>query len=248
MARVWDKFLTERDKQHLMASGWGNRPPKGLGARPAVIVVDDYYAALGTVREPILESVKTWPASCGLEGWEAIDRTAELLDAARQATVPIVYLHGIDEPTGAWIPQNGRRSPFALPAEQQALAYKIVKEVEPQPGDLVLPKTGASAFRGTPLAFHLNRLGIDTLIVVGETTSGCVRATVVDGAAYRYRIGVVEECCFDRTEAAHAINLFDMHHKYADVIDLHTATRYLLTGSTEASAAVPAEPAATTAR
>jgi nicotinamidase-related amidase len=239
MARIWDKYLTERDKQHLVASGWGDRPPKGLGVNPAIIVVDDYYAALGTVREPILESVKTWPASCGLEGWEAIDRTVELLDAARQAAVPVAYVHGIIEPEGPWQPRRG--SFLSMSPEQQAVAYQIVKEVEPQPGDLVLPKPSASAFAGTPLAYHLNQLGIDTLLVVGETTSGCVRATVLDGAAYRYKIGVVEECCFDRTEAAHAVNLFDMHHKYADVISLASAVSYLLTGST--GSAGSAEPA-----
>lgn len=233
MARVWDKYLTERDKQHLEASGWGSRPPKGFGTRPAVIVVDDYYAALGTVREPILESVRTWPASCGLEGWEAIDRTAELLEAARRAGVPIAYVHGIVEAPGPWNPA-AKGSVFALSPEQQEMAYQIVKEVEPQPGDLVLPKTAASAFAGTPLAFHLNQLGVDTVIVVGETTSGCVRATVLDAAAFRFKIGVVEECCFDRTEAAHAVNLFDMHHKYADVISLNSAISYLLTRSAEA--------------
>lgn len=235
MARVWDKYLTERDKQHLVASGWGSRPPKGLGVKPAVIVVDDYYAALGTVREPILESVKTWPASCGLEGWEAIDRTVPLLDAARQAGVPIAYVHGAIEPEGPWNPGAS-----SMPPEQQALAYQIVKEVEPMPGDLVLPKASASAFAGTPLAARLNQLGIDTLIVVGETTSGCVRATVLDGAAYRYKIGVVEECCFDRTEAAHAINLFDMNQKYADVIGVEAAIRYLLTGSVDEAGAATA--------
>jgi nicotinamidase-related amidase len=239
MARVWDEYLTERDKQHLQVSGWGSRPPKGFGRKPAIIVVDDYYAALGEVREPILESVKTWPASCGLEGWAAIDRTAELLDAARQAAVPIAYVHGIVEQPGLWNPAAGG-SALALSPEQQEIAYQIVKEVAPQPGDLVLPKTAASAFAGTPLAFHLNRLGVDTVIVVGETTSGCVRATVLDAAAARFKIGVVEECCFDRTEASHAINLFDMHHKYADVISLSSAISYLLTGSTE-----PVSPAST---
>jgi len=230
MTRVWDKYLTERDKRHLEVSGWGSRPPKGLGAKPAIIVVDDYYAALGLVREPILESVKTWPASCGLEGWEAIDRTVELLDAARRAGVPIAYVHGAVEEPGPWNPKAGS-SAFALSPDQREMAYEIVKEVQPQPGDLVMPKIAASAFAGTPLAFRLNQLGVDTVIVVGETTSGCVRATVLDAAAARFKIGVVEECCFDRTEASHAINLFDMHQKYADVISLSSAISYLLTGS-----------------
>jgi nicotinamidase-related amidase len=235
MSRVWDKFLTERDKQHLIASGWGQRAPFGFGTTPAVVVVDDYYGALGTCREPILESVKTWPASCGIEGWTAIDRTTEFLDVARAAGAPIVYLHGMEGWPNPWTGRGERASPLAhLPAELRAKANQIVDEVAPQPGDLVLQKVAASGFAGTPLQFHLNYLGIDTVLVVGETTSGCVRATVVDGVTQRYRMGVVEECCFDRTEAAHAINLFDMDHKYADVVDLEAAKRYLLTGSTVA--------------
>ena len=81
-----------------------------------------------------------------------------------------------------------------------------------------MKKTAPSSFWGTPLAAHLNFLGVDTLFVVGEATSGCVRATVVDAAAFRYRVQVVEDGCFDRHEATHALNLFDMHQKYADVI------------------------------
>ena len=84
----------------------------------------------------------------------------------------------------------------------------------------MLRKTAPSAFWGTPLAAHLNLHQIDTLIVCGEATSGCVRASVVDAASYRYRVQVVEECVFDRHEATHALNLFDMHQKYADVISL----------------------------
>src|ERR1700761_1225025 len=236
MARVWDKFLTERDKQHLEISGWGNRPPKGLGSKPAIIVVADYFLVLGPEREPILEQVATWPASCGLEGWEAIDRTAELLDAARQAGVPIAYVHGAVEEAGPWNP-DGRGSMAQVPDEQREIAYQIVKEVEPQPGDLVMPKLTASAFAGTPLSMYLSQLGVDTVLVVGETTSGCVRATVLDAAASRFKIGVVEECCFDRTEAAHAINLFDMHHKYADVISLASAISYLKSSGAETAAA-----------
>jgi maleamate amidohydrolase len=234
MARVWDAFLTQRDKDHLVASGWGDRGAFGLGERPAVIVVDDYYQVVGVAREPILEQVRTWPASCGLEGWEAIDRTVELLEVARASSTPIVYLHGMDSFPSPWGRRGPRPEPYAhLPEELRVKANEIIEEVAPQPGDLVLQKAAASGFWGTPLAFHLNYLHIDTLIVVGETTSGCVRATVVDGATLRYQVGVVEECCFDRTEAAHAINLFDMDQKYADVIDLAAAKRYLMTGSTD---------------
>jgi len=102
-----------------------------------------------------------------------------------------------------------------------------VDEVAPMAGEPVLRKSAPSAFSGTPLIGQLNYLGVDTLLVAGESTSGCVRATVVDGTTYRFRMIVVEECVFDRHQAAHAINLFDMHQKYADVVPLEEAIAYL---------------------
>ena len=98
--------------------------------------------------------------------------------------------------------------------------YDIVPEVAPVEGEAVLRKSSPSPFFGTPLIGHLNALGIDTLVVAGESTSGCVRATVVDACAHRYNVVVAEECVFDRHQSAHAMNLFDMHQKYADVLPL----------------------------
>ncbi|MBW7458145.1 isochorismatase family protein, partial [Paenibacillus sepulcri] len=86
--------------------------------------------------------------------------------------------------------------------------------------------TAPSAFQGTPLLFQLISLGIDTVICCGETTSGCVRASVVDGATHRFRMGVVEECVFDRTEASHWMNLYDLNQKYADVVMLDSVKDY----------------------
>jgi nicotinamidase-related amidase len=91
----------------------------------------------------------------------------------------------------------------------------------------VIRKSGPSAFFGTALAAILNELRVDTLVIGGESTSGCVRASVVDGRAYRFQVLVVEECVFDRHEAAHAMSLFDMDQKYADVVTLEQAIKYL---------------------
>lgn len=115
----------------------------------------------------------------------------------------------------------------AAAIERKRRSANIVDEVKPIPGEVVLRKTAPSAFWGTPLAAHLTYLGVDTLIVVGESTSGCVRASVVEAASCRYRVKVVEDCVFDRHEATHALNLFDMHQKYADVISLSEAVSYL---------------------
>jgi nicotinamidase-related amidase len=105
--------------------------------------------------------------------------------------------------------------------------WDIIDEVAPLPGEVVLRKSSPSAFWGTPLAGHLTYLGVDTIITCGESTSGCVRASVVDGCTHRYRMIVVEEGVFDRHEATHAINLFDMHQKYADVLSLDEVLAYL---------------------
>jgi nicotinamidase-related amidase len=112
-------------------------------------------------------------------------------------------------------------------ADRHSRRLDIVEQAAPLPGEVVLKKTGPSAFFGTPLAAHLIGQGVDTIIVCGESVSGCVRATVVDGRSYRLNVIVVEDCVYDRHEASRAINLFDMDQKYADVISLDEVTAWL---------------------
>ena len=90
--------------------------------------------------------------------------------------------------------------------------------IAPGPKDIVIKKQKPSGFFGTNLASYLTLLGCDSVIVVGTTTSGCVRATVVDAFSLNYRVILAEEGCFDRSEASHAVSLCDMHAKYADVV------------------------------
>jgi nicotinamidase-related amidase len=227
--RTWRDFLTPQDVAHLEAV-WEKKEPFGLGSAPAVLVIDLYYMAVGLTREPLLESIRTAPASCGLAGWEAIDRTVELLDAARAAEVPVIYLKGMDPPARLRDKhQRRQRMLDELSDELKRRGNEIVAEVAPQPGEVVFQKPAASGFFGTPLLIHLRSIGADTLICCGETTSGCVRATVVDAAALRFRVGVVEECCFDRTEMSHHVNLFDMNQKSADVLSLTDTVGYFQT-------------------
>lgn len=222
----WDKFLTDRDREVLRRAGRQKTEPFGFGTKPALLLVDVYYAALGTERVDILESVERWPMSCGTQGWEAVDRIVTLLDKAREVGVPVVHVGLLEGFLSPWARET-RNVLSKLTAEEEARAYQLIDEVKPREGELVVDKTAPSAFQGTPLQYHLTALGIDTLIVCGESTSGCVRATVVDAATHRYKVGVVAEACFDRTEASHWINLFDMDQKYSDVIDVEAAGEYL---------------------
>jgi len=226
--RVWDHFLTEQDRAHL---AMGTPRSVGFGKKPALLLVDLYRWVFGDRPEPILGSIKTWPGSCGLAGWNALPSIQSLLSTAREVGIPIIHITGLDgsgvEPWS--FRREGERPENMSPEarDRRKRRFDIVDEVKPLPGEAFLRKTSPSAFWGTPLIGHLNYLGVDTLITCGESTSGCVRATVVDGCTNRFRMVVVEECVFDRHEAAHAINLFDMNQKYADVLPLAEVLKYL---------------------
>lgn len=230
--RIWDRYLTAQDAEHVSSTP---RRPVGFGQKPALLLIDLYRAVFGDKPEPLLESVKTWPSSHGLAGWTVLPHIQQLLAAARAAPIPVVHITMLaDSGMVGWMEAAHRGGAPAGAAKLDAAALdrkkrgpEIIDEVAPIAGEVVLRKTAPSAFWGTPLAGHLNYLGVDTLIVAGEATSGCVRASVVEAVAYRYRVQVVEECVFDRHEATHALNLFDMHQKYADVIPVSEALRFL---------------------
>ena len=225
--RVWDRFLTEQDKA---AVAMGKPRTKGYGTRPALLLIDLYRAVYGDEPQPLLEALKTWPSSCGLAAWEAVPHLQSLLAAARQAGIPVVHTTGLDTGITNW--SRAQRAVYGgevgeSAEERHARRNEIIDEVAPIPGELVVRKSSPSAFWGTPLIGHLIDRGINTILVGGESTSGCVRASVVDGCTNRFRMIVVEECVFDRHEATHAVELFTMNQKYADVRPLSEVLSYL---------------------
>jgi maleamate amidohydrolase len=227
-ARLWDQFLTDRDKQIFAGAGYGKRA--GFGERPVVLVIDVNYNFVGDRPEPIAESIKHWRNSCGSDGWDAADRIRTLTDAARAQGVPIIYSTGIPSrpdgfDRGRWQDKNTRGAEDRT--VQRANGNTIIPLIAPRPEDIVIEKGKPSVFFGTLLAAYLVDLQADSIMACGTTTSGCVRATVIDGFSLNFRMSVVEECTFDRGQASHAINLFDMHQKYADVVPLADALEYL---------------------
>jgi maleamate amidohydrolase len=224
---IWDGVISERDRRVYATAGYGQ--PQGLGKHPALLVIDVTYAFTGDRREPVLDAAMRWPNSCGEDAFAAVDQIARLLEAARSAKVPVIYTRGEFTPGG---PEAGRWAAkmvrmFEGPPDAAVSGDAIVREIAPQPGDIVIKKDKPSAFFGTPLVSYLVERGIDSLIVAGCTTSGCVRASVIDGFSYNYRIAVVQQAVFDRGEVTHKVNLFDMHSKYADVIDVDAVLGYL---------------------
>lgn len=228
MGRVWDAFLTPQDR---LVSAHRARGRFGFGERPALLLVDLYRAVFGDGPVPLPEVMDDWPSSCGLAAWEAVPHIQRLLGAARAAQIPVFYSTdtGMDDRTMIhWGRRSGSRPPLSPEAAaRKRRANEIIDEVAPLPGELVIAKAAPSVFSGTPLLGQLIVRGIDTILVAGESTSGCVRAAVVDGCTQRFNMIVAEECVFDRTQASHAINLYDMDQKYADVLPVDEIVAYL---------------------
>lgn len=195
-----------------------------VGESPALIAVDLYKLAYEGGPHPVEEVVKEFPSSCGINAWNAIPPTQRLFRAARAADIPIVYTttEGRAEANVSKVRATTRQQRRISPD-----SWQIKEEFAPQPGDLIVYKQRASGFYGTPLVAQLNQLGVRSLIVCGESTSGCVRATVVDGYSLGLHVAIAEECVFDRSMLSHKVNLFDMHHKYADVLHVDEIVEHL---------------------
>jgi Amidases related to nicotinamidase len=217
--RIWDQFLTERDKAVFAASGYGARG--GFGKRPALIIIDVNWAFCSEKPEPILDAIKRWRNSCGEDAWEAMPYLQALINKARDRGIPVIYTTGVRREdnwdSGSWSWKNNRSKEDTLPASNVD-GNEIVADIAPGPRDIVVYKQKPSGFFGTNLTSYLTLLGCDSVIMTGTTTSGCVRASVLDAFSLNYRVAVAEEACFDRSQASHAINLCDMNAKYADVV------------------------------
>ncbi len=220
MTRICDAFLSERDKQHLEIAE--DRARVGWGTKPAVLMIDNYQGVFGAPGVPLLEAIKTNRSAMGEDGEVAVAHIKGLLEHARAADIPVIHItamHGNNMMGWGQMVHAGDKRGVLVPSKPADTARsEIVPDAAPLPTEVVLQKTAPSAFWGTPLMALLNWLDIDTLIVGGESASGCVRASVVEAASYRFRVIVDEECTYDRHEACRAINLFDMHQKYADVL------------------------------
>ena len=212
-ARPWDGIIPADELAIYRQAGWGS--PTGIGRKPALLIIDVQYRSMGDTPVPIQEAIITMPTSCGEYGWRAVPHIARLIEVFREIKAPILYPHVA--PKGPHDRgQFEAKVPGVMDVPQHG--YEFVAEVAPKPGDILIPKFQASAFHGTALTSYLVGLGVDTLVVTGCTTSGCVRATVVDACALNFKVVVPQDAVYDRSQTSHAVNLFDIASKYADVL------------------------------
>ena len=188
-----------------------------FGRRPALLVIDFVRAYL----------VKTSPLYAGVE--QARADCEILLRAARAAGIPVLHTNVVYQPGGRDGGVFFRKVPalkcFEQGAHPELAAF--AEGLEPVAGETVISKQYASAFFGTSLAATLTSMQIDTVLIAGLSTSGCIRASAVDCVQHGFVPVVVREAVGDRAPGPHEANLFDLQAKYAEVVDLATVQRYL---------------------
>lgn len=211
-ARPWDDVISQEELRAYDAAGFGR--PSGIGERPCLLIIDVQYRTTGSERVPFREAVKEYPTAVGEDAWAAVDNIVRVLDLFRRKNWPVLYPYvapklSFDQGAlGAKVPAI-----MTIPSR----GYDFVAEIAPREGDVLLPKKHPSAFFGTPLTSYLIQAGIDTLVVTGCSTSGCVRSTAVDAFAYNYKVAIPSDAVYDRSRIIHDVNLFDLDQKYADV-------------------------------
>ena len=211
---IWGDLLSEQDKAVITQAGydsggavlWDSRT---LGQNPALLIVDMQEMLIGR-NIPILEAISDYKTAMGAVAWQALQHIVPLVETIRQSGISIFYTRVI--------PQGRRLDDPAL---------QIIESLALLPGDVVIDKPKTSAFHDTDLLDQLERRQVDTLIVVGNSTSGCVRAAVVDAHQLGFHPLVPVECVFDRIEASHKIGLLDMWMKYAMVMPVSEVLEYI---------------------
>ncbi len=217
-------LLTADELAVIHNAGFGRQ--RVLGASPALVVVDLQRNYVGDDL-PIVEQQARWPAGGGALAWDVVRATARLIATARAAGVPIVYTRNVQKRTtrcdlGAQ--KEGWDHDQTLEGQP---GTEIVDQVRPEAGDVVVDKSYASAFWGTPLSTYLVQMKVDSLVLTGVSTSGCVRATAVDSAMHGFATAVVSDAVADRIQLSHHATLLDLWMKYADLMTAEEAAAYL---------------------
>ena len=224
--RIWENVLSDVDKIVIDKGHYGQS--RGFGKKPLLLIIDLQPNYIGADK-PIEEQLDQYPSGGGKAAWEGVRRILSLRDAARETGVPIFYTRNVQNTTSAF-------DSFATKTKRDQSKYidgapetALLPEVQPLPNEMVIPKSYASAFYGTPLQSYLIKLGIDTVIIVGGSTSGCCRATAVDAVTRNYNLGYIEDCLFDRIEVSHKAALLDVWMKYGDVVNSDYVKEYFKT-------------------
>jgi nicotinamidase-related amidase len=221
--RDWEKYLPEEDRKIYEKAGYSKKQP--FGKNPALIVIDVVMSFTGTKPMPVLQAIEEFPTSCGQNAWDALPKIKELLEASRAAGIRVVFIKG--NPMDKFFAGDTTKGVMTRDATFSKYDHPIHPMVAPRSDEYVVQKSKGSAFFGTVLSSFLVRNGIDSVLISGCVTSGCVRATTIDAWNHGFVPCVVEEAVFDRSLHSHLTSLFELNAKYSTVVTLEETKAYL---------------------
>jgi nicotinamidase-related amidase len=222
--RPWDSLLSSEEREVIARGRYGQ--VRGLGRAPALLVIDCQWNYIGD-DAPITDQQGRWPAGGGERAWAAVRVIEGLLPLARAAGAPVIYTRNVQKRTTRFDMVSQKAGWDHTRTLDEDEGSRIVPPLEPLGDDVVVDKAYASAFWATPLLTYLVALRIDSLILTGVSTSGCVRATAVDAASRGFNPAVVTDAVADRIGLSHAATLLDLWMKYADLMRSDEVERYL---------------------
>ena len=211
--RVWDPYISEP----FLSKVAQQREPTLITKNSALLVIDLYNLVYEGGNRSVYEKglLDQFPATCGEKAYQAIKPTNQLISLFRDNGLPIFFSTKDFERS-----QKDGNATLRPRKIAKAEDYQIFPEIDFRSTDNLVKKLRASVFFNTGLNDHLARLNVANLFIVGESTSGCIRASVVDAFSLGYQVCIVEDCVFDQNPVSHAVNLYDMQHKYGQVIKL----------------------------
>ena len=218
----WMKQVPAEELKTYDKAGFGGTME--IGKKPALIVVDVTYGFTGSEGLTLDEAIAEFGPACGPVSWETMPRIAKLIGLFRELGRPVIYTRG----SAYNVLYAGKATKSKRALAMPPKFNEFPPQITPREGEWVLEKTRASVFFQTPMASYLVQRNVDSVVLCGVSTSGCVRASVVDCFSNGFNTLVVDDCCFDRSNYAHCANLFDMHAKYATVLSLDELERLML--------------------
>ncbi|HEY1704430.1 MAG TPA: isochorismatase family protein [Trebonia sp.] len=224
---AWDGIIPEADLAIYERAGFSRQP--SWEGRPTLLIVDALWGFIGHQPVDVLEAIKEYPTACGQAGWDGMARIAAAIAFFREAGLPVIYVcaDGAGKSLYGATTRTRRGEGAADPTAADPSAYGIPEQIAPEAGEAVVMKTKASGFFRTSLDVLLWRNKIDTVLIAGATTCGCVRATTVDAHSLGFETIVLQDAVWDRSPFSHAVSLFELSMKYAAVTTVEEAVAAL---------------------
>ncbi len=217
----WREVFDTEDRTVL--SAYARTRPPYAGSRPALVVIDVTEAFVGP-NLPVSRAQQSSRQACGERAWAALPQVGNILETFRRLGHPIIFT--VPDQAQRWVGAATRGST----SNDEISDVAFVDHIRPRGNEVTITKTKASIFFGTPLLSGLIKSGCDTVVLTGGTTSGCVRASAVDGTSLGFEVLVAEDGCFDRTPLSHAVSLAEIDIKYGRVMPASDISSIFMAG------------------